>query len=134
MKSLNSKSIILLLFLLISGCKKDELIRTNPYDTNGKGSTFPAIYTGNTATSGNIVTYYGEVASDGGLPLEERGVCYNYSGNPSISFYRISAGSGAGRFECEIPGLLSGFTYYLRGYAINAVGISYGAELAVHIY
>lgn len=129
-----SKRTFIVMLLAVSGCEKDELIRTNPYDINGNYSTLPTIISGNATASGNEITFYGEVISDGGLPIEERGVCYNYSGNPSISFYRIKAVKGIGRFECEMPGLLSGFTYYLKGYAINARGVSYGEELSVHIY
>ncbi len=127
------KILILILVLTSVSCKKDDLLRTNPYDGNGTTSTLPGISTGYFYASCNTVTYHGEVSSGGALPVEERGVCYNYSGNPSISFFRINSGSGTGSYECIIPNLLSGYTYYLRGYAVNARGISYGEELSVSI-
>ena len=127
------KTLIMILVFTSAGCKKDELPRINPYDGNGTASTLPGIFTGYFYASGNTVTYHGEVLSDGGLPVEERGVCYNYSGNPSISFFRIKSGSGTGSYESIIPNLLSGYTFYLRGYAVNARGVSYGEELSVSI-
>jgi hypothetical protein len=78
----------------------------------------------------NGAEFSGSVITDGGTPVVERGVCYNYSGNPSISFYKIRAGTGPGQYTCSFSGLAPGFTYYLRSYAINAKGISYGNVLS----
>ncbi len=124
---------LLVLLSFNYSCKKDELSRSNPYDLDGAASTLPVLTNGMLTFSDGTVYFYSEVLADGGLPVEERGVCYNFSGNPSLAFYKAKSGAGVGPYQCEIPGLLSGFTYYFRAYAISARGVSYGAELSIRI-
>lgn len=74
-----------------------------------------------TATSG------GNITSDGGATVTERGVCWSTSANPTIADNKIIDGAGgSGSFTNAITGLLSNTTYYLRAYATNSIGIRYG--------
>jgi uncharacterized protein (TIGR02145 family) len=87
-----------------------------------------------TTTSTSSITYTtassgGNVSSDGGSTVTERGVCWNTTGNPTTSSSKKSSGTGAGSFTCNITGLLPGTTYYLKAYAINEIGTSYGSQL-----
>ena len=68
----------------------------------------------------------GNVTSDGGATVSARGVCWSTSQNPTISDSHTTDGSGTGNFISIITGLAEGTTYYVRAYAINSVGISYG--------
>ena len=70
----------------------------------------------------------GEVISDGGFVLTERGFCWSISQEPTISDSHIEVGSGLGFFTSEIIGLEPNTTYYVRAYAKNECGVSYGAE------
>ncbi|UCH14355.1 MAG: hypothetical protein JSV22_14805 [Bacteroidales bacterium] len=72
---------------------------------------------------------YGNVISDGGADVSARGVCWNTSGNPTISDDNTSDGSGTGTFTGSLAGLTPNTTYYIRAYATNSSGTAYGNEL-----
>ncbi len=74
-------------------------------------------------------TLGGEVSFDGGATVTERGVVYNTTGTPTTtSGTKVQIGSGAGSFSKSITGLTASTTYYVRAYAINSEGTSYGNE------
>ena len=78
--------------------------------------------TQNTAVSG------GNVTDDGGAAVTARGVCWSKDPNPTIDNSFISNGNGTGSFTIEISGLTSATTYYIRAYATNSEGTSYGEQ------
>lgn len=71
----------------------------------------------------------GEVTSDGGTTVTERGLCWSTSHNPSISGSHANNGSGTGNFTCNITGLNAHTKYYVRAYATNSKGTAYGEEV-----
>ena len=71
----------------------------------------------------------GQVASDGGAAITEKGVCWSASANPTIANSHTHDGSGAAAFVSDLIGLNQGTTYYVRAYATNSVGTAYGNEL-----
>jgi lysophospholipase L1-like esterase len=82
----------------------------------------------------NNVSYFtasakGIITADGGAPVNERGVCWSTTTNPSTSSSKASAGSGSGVFTANITGLTENTTYYVKSYATNAKGTAYGNEL-----
>lgn len=76
-----------------------------------------------TATSG------GGISSDGGSAVTVRGVCWNTASMPTIINNKTNDGAGSGNFSSAVGGLVANTTYYLRAYATNAVGTSYGNEI-----
>ena len=78
----------------------------------------------------NAATCGGNVTSDGGAAVTERGVCWSLSHNPTISSDHTTNGSGTGAFTSSLTGLYAGRTYYVRAYARNSVGTSYGNEVS----
>lgn len=70
----------------------------------------------------------GDVISNGGASVTTRGVCWNKTGSPSISDSITTDGTGSGIFLSNLTGLIPNTTYYLRSYASNSVGTSYGPE------
>jgi uncharacterized protein (TIGR02145 family) len=71
----------------------------------------------------------GDISSDGGAAITSRGVCWSTSPNPTVALStKTTDGMGAGIFTSSITGLTPGTTYYVRAYAINSVGSSYGAQ------
>jgi len=72
----------------------------------------------------------GNVTDDGGATVTSRGVCWNTTGNPTTADTCTTNGSGTGTFTSSLTGLTSGTTYYVRAYAINSVGTSYGSPRA----
>ncbi len=78
--------------------------------------------TSTTASGGGYVT------STGGATVIARGVCWSTSQNPTVSNSHTTDGTGTGSFTSNITGLTAGTTYYVRAYATNSVGTSYGAQ------
>ena len=72
----------------------------------------------------------GEVTDDGGVTVTERGVCWSTSSEPAISDNRTNDGSGSGSFTSSLTGLSPGTTYYVRAYATNNAGTTYGDEVS----
>ena len=68
----------------------------------------------------------GNITSDGGAPITDRGVCWSTSANPTIANNKISQGTGIGTFSGTITGLTPATLYYYKAYATNSVGTSYG--------
>ncbi|MFC2157746.1 SBBP repeat-containing protein [Acidobacteriota bacterium] len=87
-----------------------------------------------TAAVSNITTTSassgGNVTSSGGTPVTSRGVCWSTSVNPTTADSKTSDGTGTGTFTSSITGLSPGITYYVRAYATNSGGTSYGNEVS----
>jgi len=72
-----------------------------------------------------------DVTADGGSPVTAAGICWSTTTGPTIALSTLTfAGSGIGNFASNLFSLLPSTTYYVRGYATNANGTSYGAELS----
>jgi hypothetical protein len=79
-----------------------------------------------TATSG------GNVLNVGSSPVTARGVVWDTSHNPTVALSTKTVdGSGNGSYSSNITGLVAGTTYYIRAYATNGVGTSYGTEVSI---
>ncbi len=129
MKLLQNNIILLissLLFISI-GCKK-EIAGLLP-----NAGLLPVIETSvlleltsvSTANSGGTIT------SEGSSKVKARGVCWSLARNPTISDTHTVDGDGAGVFESRIQGLQPFATYYIRAYATNDEGTSYGSERSI---
>ena len=70
----------------------------------------------------------GDVIDDGGMHVTSRGVCWSTSSNPTIKDNHTTDGDGMGEFTSHIYGLEPNTTYYVRAYATNELGTSYGDE------
>ena len=75
-----------------------------------------------TANSGGVVT------SQGSSPVTARGICWSTTPNPTISNSFTIDASGTGTFTSTLNGLTGNTTYYVRAYATNASGTSYGLQ------
>ena len=70
----------------------------------------------------------GEVTNDGGWPVTARGVCWSTEENPTIDDEHTTDGNGTGVFISNLSGLSYHTTYYVRAYATNNLGTSYGEQ------
>jgi len=70
-----------------------------------------------------------KVISNGGENLYERGICWDTVANPDINDNKLSSGNDTGVFVIEIDSLKPNTKYYVKSYAINSKGVSYGNEL-----
>ncbi|MFH0756239.1 MAG: FISUMP domain-containing protein [Bacteroidota bacterium] len=71
----------------------------------------------------------GEVTTEGGSAVTLRGVCWGSKSNPTISDNHTEDGMGAGAFTSEITGLAPYTAYYVRAFASNSEGTTYGEQL-----
>ena len=72
----------------------------------------------------------GKIIDDGNLSILKRGICWSLSPNPDISLStKTDDGTGSGSFSSEMTNLIFTSTYYVRAYAINSLGVSYGNEV-----
>lgn len=68
----------------------------------------------------------GNISSDGGDVIIARGVCWGESPEPLITDNKTDDGQSSGPFTSEVTNLKSNTKYYIRAYATNSVGTSYG--------
>jgi hypothetical protein len=98
-------------------------------------TTFPVTSLTQTTATGS-----GNVTSAGTAAVTERGIVWGLAINPTTSNNKAQSGIGTGAFTAPITGLAPNTTYYVRAYAISAVGTAYGSNLtfttlgAVEIY
>jgi hypothetical protein len=93
------------------------------------GATTPTVTTENISSiTSNSASCAGNVTSDGGAAVTARGACWSTSTNPTISNSKTVGGTGTGSFTANLTGLTPNTTYYVRAYATNSIGTSYGAE------
>ena len=107
--------------LYLSSCNKDGV------EKGGKPVLTTRKITGITCysakTGGNILT-------DGGAPITARGVCWSKSLTPTISDNITIESDGIYNFESTLNGLAANTVYYVRAYATNSNGTSYGVTMS----
>jgi hypothetical protein len=72
----------------------------------------------------------GNISSDGGTVITARGVCWSTITSPTTANSKTVDSTGSGSFASNITGLMSATTYYVRAYATNSSGTSYGNEVS----
>ncbi len=115
--------LILASFLLanITSCKKEELPKLTTISASKISS--------NSAVSG------GNIYDDGNASVVSRGVVWSENSSPTIEHNAGVSNDpqyylGTGTFEINITNLKSATKYYIRAFAKNSAGTSYGNELS----
>ncbi len=80
--------------------------------------------------SNNSVTLTAKVISESGSATKERGFCWGTSPNPSVSDAKVSNEYGIGEYSYTLSNLQLSTTYYVRAFATNSIGTSYGKEVS----
>jgi hypothetical protein len=123
----------------VSGLTPGATYHFRAYATNGQGTAYsgedtfvPAAAPSVTSSVANIgldsAELGGNVTSDGGSPVFERGVYWN-TASPATDGTKVSMGSGTGLFSQLVTGLPLGTTIFYEAYATNSVDIGYSGEL-----
>jgi len=98
-------------------------------DSNSQVS-LPTVTTTNiTDITSTTASAGGEVTSDGGSSIIVRGVCWSTSPGPTLSDNYSANGTGSGTFSSNLAGLHPVTLYYVRAYATNCIGTTYGNEV-----
>lgn len=100
------------------------------YTINNPGNlaTLSTLPIGN--TTGTSATSGGNITSDGGTNITQRGVVWSTNPNPTTANSLTTNGSGIGNYTSTLTGLTANTTYYVRAYATNSAGTAYGNELS----
>ncbi len=126
----------------LSGLNPGTAYYVRAYATNSAGTAYGAersfstptantpTVTTNTVSSitSSSATCGGNVTSEGDATVTARGVCWSKSANPTTGNSKTSNGTGTGSFKSKISGLKANTRYYIRAYAVNSNGTSYGMQ------
>lgn len=123
----------------ISGLTRNTTYHTRVYATNQSGTAYgndmlfttkaelPIVTTAEVSNMATLsATCGGNIVDNGGVGITARGVCWSISANPTLSDPHTSDGTADGVFTSSITALQPGKAYFVRAYATNAAGTSYG--------
>ena len=129
----------------LSGLQPNTTYYVRAYAINSKGTAYGTQVTFTTSKSISLPTVTttivssirfnyamtgGNVTSEGGASVTDRGVVYSTTKNPTTtSSTKVASGSGVGVFTTPLENLSPNTTYYVRAYATNSAGTAYGTEL-----
>jgi plastocyanin len=127
----------------ITGLTAGTLYYVRAYAINSAGTAYgdeisfstialkPAVLTTNAVSAITISTAItgGNITSDNGDAVTARGVCWGVNTGPTIAASHTSDGTGIGSYISNLTGLLDGTQYFVRAYATNSSGTSYGNEV-----
>ena len=107
---------------------QEYYLRVRPIRKDGGGGTIPTVITNEASiVTSNSANCGGDVTSDGGAEIIERGIRYGTSQNLETTGINVPCNTnGTGVFTCHITGLLANTKYYYWAYAINSEGESHG--------
>ena len=112
------------------------------YATNEIGTTYgqqltfttldlPAVTTVEiSAITSSSAVSGGNIISDGGAEITTKGVCWSTTENPTVADSITVDGSENDAFISNLTKLTAGTVYYVRAYATNEVGTSYGNQIS----
>jgi uncharacterized protein (TIGR02145 family) len=104
-----------LFFMLLNSCSEDE---------NSPVMDTTAII----KISQSSAICRGFILNNGGAEISEKGFCWSTNQSPGITDSKIIVKSDSLNFTDTITGLSPNITYYVRSYALNNKGITYGGE------
>ncbi|WBO84439.1 beta strand repeat-containing protein [Hymenobacter yonginensis] len=122
-------------FSLAGGAGSSLVAGSATVSYNGVATNEAAVApTVTTAAAGTITgtsaVLGGNATADGGAAVSARGVVYSTTNTtPALGGTGVTQdanGTGTGNFSETITGLTAGTTYYVRAYATNSAGTSYG--------
>lgn len=129
----------------IIGLSPGTTYYVNAYATNSIGTSYSSTSTFTTLAIAPVITTTelslvttttatsgGTIPNDGGSPITARGVCWSTNQNPTISDNKTADGTGIGNFTSNITNLKTGTTYYVRAYATNIIGTTYGNQVSTY--
>lgn len=94
-----------------------------------KGAALPIVQTGDITEITETTAHPGGIIlGDGGATVTDRGVCLNTLESTAPGINKTSCRTDTGVFNCSLTGLASGTIYFIRAYATNIVGTTFGEQ------
>jgi len=129
---------------MMSGLTANTLYHVRPFAINAQGTAYghdttlttivlPLASVTTTAVSSigcTTATGGGNVTSDNGSSVSSRGVCWATTTMPTTANSNVTQSGGLGTFTVSLTGLTVNKTYYVRSFAINGGGTSYGSQVS----
>ncbi len=129
---------------LLTGLASSTTYHVRAYATNAQGTSYgedrsfatvvvPLAAVTTSAASGVSYTSAvggGTVVSDNGAPVTSRGICWATTPAPTTANGVYTEAGGLGSFTASMTGLAASTTYYVRAFAVNGGGTSYGSEVS----
>ena len=111
---------------------KNEYLKNGGFSIRCIKNTIPVLTT-NSATKilSTGFTSGGVVSDNGGENITECGLCWSVTTTPTINDTKKQGTIIGSSFEVNVNGLVPQTTYYIRAYAVNGIGVSYGNTLVV---
>lgn len=114
-----------------------DVLYARLYDIDGNVISEAEVDAEITVTTSSVTNITQTTATGGGsieagdyVNVTERGICWSTSGTPTVGGSHASNGSGTGSFSCNMTGLTSNTTYYVRAYARLGDDYLYGNEVS----
>ena len=102
--------------LLATSCKKEEVPSISTLEVK--------------EIAQNTATGSGYVNDDGGSKILAHGICWSNNANPTITDQHVEKLFSGPNFLLPMSELTANTTYYVRAYAVNAVGVGYGKTVS----
>jgi uncharacterized protein (TIGR02145 family) len=118
MKTAINFSLIILLVSVFYSCKKDS-----PVIPTLSTSSISGITTTSAISGGNIT-------SNGGSQIVSEGICWSITDNPTTADNKTTDNGSSSLFNGTMTGLSPNTTYFVRAWATNGVGTSYGQSVS----
>jgi len=115
----NATLVFIALLFISTSCKKSEDEAIVPQLSTVEITEI----TETSATSGGVIN------DDGGSEITAKGVCWSTTPEPKITSDFTKDGPGIANYYSELTNLKQNTSYYVRAYAENSIGVSYGDEL-----
>lgn len=106
----------------------DDIIFTTVDTTPTVTTKAISFLTDTSAFSGGNITF------DGGAAVTVCGICWDTLPNPTVSGIHTTDSASMGIFTSSMMNLTPATTYYVRAYATNSVGTTYGQEISFRTY
>lgn len=123
----NSRNLLSYLFIALMltsfiACEKDDIDEETEV-------SLPQIETKNVSDITSASAIVGaDLTDDGAGTISQKGVCYSKNPNPTVDGNKVNSGSNEDVFNCQLKNLDPSTEYYVRAFATNEKGTSYGAE------
>lgn len=107
------------------------------YDHDASTATAPTVSTGICSynSTNSQISALGSVSSDGGSTITERGFVYSTTNPPTTSSGKTTVSGTTGNMSASFAVIqfTTSYNMYVRAYAINSIGTSYGTTRTVTV-